>query len=244
MNGPYEPAQGHRFNPAKALLDPYAKAIAGTLEWQDAFFGYRIGDPDGGRHAARSRQRALPAQERGGGRDVRLGRRPPAAHPLVAHRHLRGPRQGLHPAPSRRGARAARHLRGPRVRRGGRHLTELGVTAVELLPIHHSVTEKYQADRGFTNYWGYNSIGFFAPDSRFSASGQPGPAGGRVQDHGEAAAPGGHRGASSTWCTTTPRRATTWARRSASAASTTPRTTASRPRIRASTSTTPAPATR
>ena len=174
VNGPYEPAQGHRFNPAKALLDPYAKAIAGSLEWQDAFFGYRIGDPAG--DAApydRDSGPYLPKSVVVDGTFDWEGDRPPLtrwSRTVIYEVHVKGFTR-LHPGvrPELRGTYA-----GLASDAAVRHLTELGVTAVELLPIHHSVTEKYQADRGFTNYWGYNSIGFFSPDSRFSSSGQRG----------------------------------------------------------------------
>jgi len=174
VNGPYEPAQGHRFNPAKALLDPYAKAIAGTLEWNDAFFGYRIGnsagdakphDRDSGPYLPKSVV-VDPAFDWEGDRPL-LTR---WSRTVIYELHVKGFTK-LNPdvPPELRGTYA-----GLACDAAVRHLTELGVTAVELLPIHHSVTEKYQADRGFTNYWGYNSIGFFCPDSRFSASGHRG----------------------------------------------------------------------
>ena len=174
VNGPYEPAQGHRFNPAKALLDPYAKAIAGTLEWQDAFFGYRIGDPAGDATPHdRDSGPYLPKSVVVDGTFDWEGDRPPLtrwSRTVIYEVHVKGFTK-LHPdvAPELRGTYA-----GLACDATVRHLTELGVTAVELLPIHHSVTEKYQADRGFTNYWGYNSIGFFSPDSRFSSSGNRG----------------------------------------------------------------------
>jgi glycogen operon protein len=174
VNGPYEPAQGHRFNPAKALLDPYAKAIAGPLEWQDALFGYRIGDPAGDATPYdRDSGPYLPKSVVVDGTFDWEGDRPPLtrwSRTVIYEVHVKGFTK-LHPdvPPELRGTYAGL-ASDPAVR----HLTELGVTAVELLPIHHSVTEKYQADRGFTNYWGYNSIGFFCPDSRFSSSGQRG----------------------------------------------------------------------
>jgi glycogen operon protein len=173
VNGPYEPAQGHRFNPAKALLDPYAKAVAGSLEWHDAFFDYQ-GDPA-----------AVPTpDDRDSGpylpKSVVVdptfdweGDRPPLtrwSRTVIYEVHVKGFTR-LHPdvPPLLRGTYA-----GLASKAAVRHLTDLGVTAVELMPVHHSVTEKYQADRGFTNYWGYNSIGFFAPDSRFCSSGNRG----------------------------------------------------------------------
>ncbi len=174
VNGPYDPAQGHRFNPAKALLDPYAKAIAGTLEWNDSFFGYRIGDPAGDATPYdRDSGPYLPKSVVVDGTfDWGDDRRPLTrwSRTVIYEVHVKGFTR-LHPEvpPELRGTYA-----GLASDAAVRHLTELGVTAVELLPIHHSVTEKYQADRGFTNYWGYNSIGFFSPDARFSSSGHRG----------------------------------------------------------------------
>ena len=174
VNGPYEPTQGHRFNPAKALLDPYARAIAGTLEWHDAFFGYRVGDPaDDLTPDDRDSAPYLPKSVVVDPAFDWQGDQPPLtrwSRTVIYEVHVKGFTK-LHPE-------VPRELRGTYAGLASpaavRHLTELGVTAVELLPVHHSVTEKYQADRGFTNYWGYNSIGFFCPDSRFSASGHLG----------------------------------------------------------------------
>jgi isoamylase len=174
VNGPYDPAQGHRFNPAKALLDPYARAIGGSLEWHDALFGYRVGDPAGdARPHDRDSGPYLPKSVVVDGTFDWEGDRPPLtrwSRTVIYEVHVKGFTR-LHPEvpPELRGTYA-----GLASDAAVRHLTELGVTAVELLPIHHSVTEKYQADRGFTNYWGYNSIGFFCPDSRYSSSGNRG----------------------------------------------------------------------
>jgi glycogen operon protein len=174
VNGPYDPRQGHRFNPAKALLDPYAKAIAGTLDWSDTFFGYRIGDRAGDlKPDERDSAPYLPKSVVVDPTFDWEGDRLPLtrwSNTIIYEAHVKGFTR-LHPEvpPELRGTYAG--LGSPAVIR---HLTDLGVTAVELLPVHHSVTEKHQADRGFTNYWGYNSIGFFCPDSRYSASGHLG----------------------------------------------------------------------
>ena len=98
----------------------------------------------------------------------------PPAHPVARDGHLRGARQGLHEAPSRRARGPARHVRRPRVRAAIEHLTSLGVTAVELLPVHHIADEGFLHDRGLTNYWGYSSIGFLAPHALYSATGRRG----------------------------------------------------------------------
>jgi isoamylase len=174
VNGPYEPRQGHRFNPAKALLDPYAKAIAGTLQWNDAFFGYRVGDPaDDVQPDDRDSAPYLPKSVVvDPSFDWQDDRRPLTAwsRTVIYEVHVKGfTRRHPDVPPELRGTYA-----GLATPAAVRHLRELGVTAVELLPVHHSVTEKYQADRGLSNYWGYNSIGFFAPDSRYSATGHLG----------------------------------------------------------------------
>ena len=121
------------------------------------------------------RLRRQGAAQRGRRRPVRLGRRPPRAAPLARHRHLRAARQGHDPA-ARPGARGApRHVRRPRdTRRSSTTCRDLGVTAVELLPVHQFATEPAVAARGLTNYWGYNSIGFFAPHAAYSSSGDRG----------------------------------------------------------------------
>ena len=174
VNGPYEPRQGHRFNPAKALLDPYARAIAGSLQWNDAFFGYRAGDPAGDiRPDDRDSAPYLPKSVVVDPTFDWEGDRPPLtrwSRTVIYEMHVKGfTRRHPEVPPELRGTYAG--LAAPAA---VRHLAELGVTAVELLPVHHSVTEKYQADRGLTNYWGYNSIGFFCPDSRYSSSGHLG----------------------------------------------------------------------
>jgi isoamylase len=174
VNGPYEPRQGHRFNPAKALLDPYAKAIAGTLSWNDTFFGYRIGDPEGDLQPDdRDSAPSLPKSVVVDPTFDWEGDRPPLtrwSRTVIYEMHVKGfTRRHPEVPPELRGTYAG--LAAPAAIR---HLTDLGVTAVELLPVHHSVTEKYQADRGLTNYWSYNSIGFFCPDSRYAASGHLG----------------------------------------------------------------------
>ena len=174
VNGPYDPGHGHRFNPAKALLDPYARAIAGTLTWSDTFFGYRVGErlgdlePDD-RDSAPFLAKCVVVDPAFDWEDDR----PPLtawSRTVIYELHVKGFTR-LHPeVPEGLRGTYAGLASPPAIR----HLRELGVTAVELLPVHHSVTEKYQADRGLTNYWGYNSIGFFCPDSRYSASGHLG----------------------------------------------------------------------
>ncbi|HEX6775410.1 MAG TPA: glycogen debranching enzyme GlgX, partial [Methylomirabilota bacterium] len=164
--GRYAPAEGHRFNPAKVLLDPYAKAIAGKVKWSDALFGFR---PDAGpdtRDSAPFVPKCVVVETAfSWGNDKLL--RTPWHETVIYEVHVKG-FTARHPqiAPELRGTYAA--LASPPALD---HLRRLGVTAVELLPVHHSVTERHLEERGLTNYWGYNSIGFLAPDSRFASTG-------------------------------------------------------------------------
>jgi glycogen operon protein len=168
VHGPYDPANGHRFNPAKLLLDPYAKAIDGTLRWSDSLFGYRFGgdDPDltaDERDSAASIPKAVaidPAFTWGDDRPLRI----PLEETILYEVHVKG-LTARHPdvPPALRGTYAG--LASPAVID---YLQALGVTAVELLPVHQFVADKHLVERGLTNYWGYNSIGFLAPDVRYA----------------------------------------------------------------------------
>jgi len=171
VDGPFDPAQGQRFNPSKLLLDPYARAVEGGLHLDDAVFGSVPG-----RDRTQQHQDSAPHVPRSvvvhdafpWGEDVRPGtawadsvvyelhvKGFTARHPGVPER-LRGTYAGLaHPA-------AVEHLQG------------LGVTAVELMPVHHFVSEPHLLRRGLTNHWGYNSVGYFAPHAAYSASGSRG----------------------------------------------------------------------
>ena len=173
-HGPYAPLQGHRFNPAKLLLDPYARAITGSVSWHDALRGDRSGhgggspEPDG-RDSAPFTPRSVVVD---GAFDWE-GDHPPAVpwhRTVIYEAHVKGlTARHPHLPPTLQGTYAG--LAAPAVID---HLRDLGVTAVELLPVHHAVSEHGLAARGLTNYWGYNSIGYFAPDARFAASGTRG----------------------------------------------------------------------
>ena len=171
MHGPYEPEAGHRFNSAKLLLDPYAKAIAGTIQWSDALFGYTIGHPDADlsrdeRDSAAGVPKCVvidPAFSWGDDTPPRI----PWHQTLIYELHVKG-YTACHPdvPPELRGTYAG--LTCPAVID---YLRELGITAVELMPVHQFVADKHLVDRGLTNYWGYNSIGFFAPHAGYTSSG-------------------------------------------------------------------------
>ncbi|MGE0679507.1 MAG: glycogen debranching protein GlgX [Candidatus Binatia bacterium] len=171
VHGPYAPEEGHRFNPAKLVLDPYAKAIAGAIRWSDALFGYTIGHPDADlsrddRDSAAGLPKCVVVDPAfSWGNDAPL--RTPWHKTLIYEMHVKG-FTATHPhvPPELRGTYAG--LTCPPVID---YLHSLGITAVELMPVHQFVADKHLVDRGLTNYWGYNSIGFFAPDARLSSSG-------------------------------------------------------------------------
>jgi len=171
IHGPYNPQQGFRFNARKLLLDPYAKSIVGTLRWSDAHFGYRLGGkredltPDDRDNAFGMPKCQVVDSAFSWGDD-----RPPNTSwndTVIYELHVKGFTH-LHPdVPARmRGKYAA--LATPPILE---HLQRLGVTAVELMPIHAFIDDHALARRGLANYWGYNTIGFFAPEARYSSEG-------------------------------------------------------------------------
>jgi len=171
VHGPYDPANGHRFNPAKLLLDPYAKAIDRTIRWSDALFGYRVGHPDADLHpderdSAANIPKAVvidPAFTWGDDRPPRI----PWNETVIYEVHVKGFTARNPAVPEAlRGTYAG--LACPEVID---YLRFLGVTAVELLPVHQFVADRHLVERGLTNYWGYNSVGFLAPDVRYAAGG-------------------------------------------------------------------------
>jgi isoamylase len=171
VHGPYDPESGHRFNPHKLLLEPYAKHIRGNLRWSDTHFGYRIGHSQ--EDLSFDRRDNAPFMPKCSVIDPAFtwaGDRPPRTplHDTVIYElHVRGYTM-RHPdvPPELRGTYAGL-ASAPVID----HLHRLGVTAVELLPVHAFVMDRHLIERGLSNYWGYNSIGFFAPDMRYSATG-------------------------------------------------------------------------
>jgi isoamylase len=170
-HGPFDPANGHRFNANKLLIDPYAKSLYGRLRWGDALFGYRIGSPrEDLSFDRRDNARLIPKC-----RVVETAftwgedRRPQTRweETILFELHVRGltirhPEAG----PAYRGTFAG--IASPSVID---YLVGLGVTAIELLPIHAAVDDRHLLDRGLANYWSYNSIAYFAPDPKFLAGG-------------------------------------------------------------------------
>jgi isoamylase len=168
--GPYAPSHGHRFNPNKLLLDPYARAVNGRIQWDDAVFGYHIGDPAADASFSRVDSAAqVPkcvvidtAFSWGGDQSPRT----PWSRSVIYECHVKG-LTARHPG-------VPEHLRGTYLGLATDpildHLLSLGVTAIDLLPIHHMAVDRHLLERGLTNYWGYNSISFFAPDCRYATA--------------------------------------------------------------------------
>ncbi len=173
VHGPYAPEQGHRFNPSKLLIDPYAKRFDDTIRWDDSMFGYRIGaeerdlEPDERDSAPFTPKSVVvnPAFVWGGDAAPRT----PFDRTLIYEVHVKGFTQRHPDVPD--------ELRGTYAGLGSApaidYLSTLGITAVEVLPVHQFVDDRHLVERGLTNYWGYNTIGFFAPDFRYSATGEP-----------------------------------------------------------------------
>jgi glycogen operon protein len=173
VHGPYEPEKGHRFNPNKILLDPYTRAVDRDLQWDDSLFGYTIGDE----------KADLSLDERDNVAFAPLGivldtaytwgdDRPPSVpwnRTLIYEVHVKG--------------FTMRHPGVPAALRGTYaglatdaaidHLKSLNVTAIELLPVHHHMDDKFLLDKGLSNYWGYNTLAYFAPDTRYATRRSP-----------------------------------------------------------------------
>ena len=172
IDGPYEPSSGHRFNNHKLLIDPYAKAVSGLIDWDDDLFGYTVGHDDedlsfDSRDSSARMPKSVvvdPAFTWGDDRPPRT----PWNRTVIYEAHVRGmtmQNQGIPP-----------QLRGTYLGIASDpvvdHLLGLGVTAIELMPVHHYVSDRSLEDKGLTNYWGYNSIGFFAPHVGYATGGR------------------------------------------------------------------------
>ncbi|MCC3268146.1 glycogen debranching protein GlgX [Arthrobacter gengyunqii] len=171
VDGPNDPENGNRCNPNKLLLDPYAKAVAGEIDWDQALFGYNFGDEN-----SRNDEDSAPHMMMGvvinpffdwdGDRKPKI----PYHQSVIYEAHVKGLTE--------------RHPEVPEEQRGTyagvahpaviAHLQKLGVTAIELMPVHQFVNDSTLQDKGLSNYWGYNTIGFFAPQNTYSATGDDG----------------------------------------------------------------------
>ncbi len=173
VHGPYDPAAGHRFNPAKIVLDPYAKAIARTVNWAPEMYAYRQGAEDADLvmddrdNAAFAPLAAVVDTAFTWGNDRQP--RTPWHNTVIYELHVKGFTRLRSDLPEK--------MRGTYSGLGSepaiRHLLDLGVTAVELMPVHHHSVDNHLADLGLTNYWGYNTLAFFAPDLRYSVKHTP-----------------------------------------------------------------------
>jgi glycogen operon protein len=161
VHGPYDPKHGHRFNPNKVVLDPYAKAVGRDLKWHDALFGYKIGQDDLSFDDRDSAAYAPLARVIDTAFTWGDDRRPntPWHKTLIYELHVKGFTMKMPGVPEPLRGTYAGLASEPVVQ----HLTDLGVTAVELLPIHHHLDDRHLVEKGRTNYWGYNTLSFFAP---------------------------------------------------------------------------------
>jgi len=174
VSGPYEPANGHRFNPHKLLIDPYAKAIEDKLVWDDSVFGYQVGSPDEDMSFSETDSEPFvpksvvidPNFDWEGDQLLRT----PMHKTIIYEAHVKG-LTCQHPG-------IPEELRGTYA--GVSHpvmieyLKSLGITAIELMPVHYFISDRHLLDRGLDNYWGYNTIGYFAPDIRYASGGTQG----------------------------------------------------------------------
>jgi glycogen operon protein len=171
VHGAYAPAKGHRFNPSKVVLDPYTKAIGRDVRWDDALFGYQIGKDDltfDGRDSAAFAPLAQVIDTAFTWGDDRPPRTP-WHKTLIYEAHVKG-LTTRHPG-------VPEELRGTYAGLGSDavidHLTDLGVTAVELLPVHHHLDDRHLVEAGRRNYWGYNTLSFFAPELSYKTPSNP-----------------------------------------------------------------------
>ena len=173
VHGPYDPNQGHRFNPNKLLLDPYAVLHIGELKWDPAVFGYQVESEDDTTFDERDSAPFMPkcivadpSFDWKGQLSLLPELRVPWDDTIVYELHVKGFTK-LHPEVPEKLRGTYQGLASDPVIQ---YIKSLGVTSVELLPIHTFITEKYLLEKGLANYWGYNSIGFFSPDPRYAAN--------------------------------------------------------------------------
>jgi len=167
VHGPYAPEQGHRFNPHKLLLDPYGKQIQGALNWTDSHFGYRIGHKQEDLSFDRRDNAANMPKNRVIDSAFTWGTDAPPRIPwhetLIYELHVKGFTMCHPDVPANLRGTYAALATAPVIE----HLTRLGVTSIELMPVHGFIDDRQLVDRGLRNYWGYNSIGFFALEPRY-----------------------------------------------------------------------------
>ncbi|MDB5016856.1 MAG: glgX [Mucilaginibacter sp.] len=174
VDGPYEPDNGHRFNRNKLLLDPYAKAMSGVIDWHDALYSYEIGSPEEDLSFSELDSAPFipksvvidPGFDWENDQPLKI----PYHQSIIYEAHVKGFTK-LNPD-------IPENIRGTYAAIGHAvtidYLKKLGITAIELMPVHQFISDRYLAEKGLCNYWGYNTIGFFAPDVRYSSSGSIG----------------------------------------------------------------------
>jgi isoamylase len=173
VHGAYDPSRGLRFNPNNLLLDPYAKAVDGHESWEEGLFAYELGNPEEDLKMADTNARGVPLGVVVDPTYDWEGDRPPATpfHRSVIYEvHVRGATKTHPEVPEALRGRFAGLASAPMIR----HFKELGVTAVELLPVHAFVDDKFLLDRKLRNYWGYSSLAFFSPETRYRKRDYPG----------------------------------------------------------------------
>ncbi len=174
VDGPWEPDSGHRFNPAKLLLDPYAKAICGDVNWKAPIFPYDLASGDDAKRDDQDSAAGVPKGVVVDGRhfdwEGDCAPETPLSDSVIYEVNVRGY--------SIRNPMVPEHLRGTYAGLASEasinYLKQLGITAVELLPVHHFIDEGHLVDRGLRDYWGYNTLGYFAPMARYSSCGDDG----------------------------------------------------------------------
>jgi isoamylase len=169
IHGPYEPENGHRFNPNKLLLDPYARAIEGAIQWNDALYGYDVHSPD--KDLSFSHANSAPFMPKSvvvdetfnwhGDQLLHI----PLEKTIIYELHVKGFTRLSPVVPENDRGKYSGLACVPSVS----YLKSLGINTVELMPVHHFINERHLIDKGLTNYWGYSTIGYFCPDSRYSA---------------------------------------------------------------------------
>ncbi|MCF0041262.1 glycogen debranching protein GlgX [Dyadobacter fanqingshengii] len=174
FHGPYEPKKGHRFNPNKLVIDPYAKALSGTIDWDDALFAYKIGDKqadlsfsetDSAPHLPKSIV-IDPAFDWEDDKAPKI----PYHDTIIYEAHVKGLTK-LHPGIPAEIQGTYAGIAHPVMIQ---YLNDMGITAIELMPVHHFVSDRHLLEKGLSNYWGYNTLGFFAPDVRYATSTEAG----------------------------------------------------------------------
>ena len=170
VHGPYQPEQGHRFNPNKLLLDPYARELRGQIQWDDALHGYQVGKDDlsfDERDSAPFMPKAVVVDAKFDW-DTDRAIRTPWQNSVIYEAHVKGLTQ-MHPGVPEADRGTFRALGSDAVIE---HLQRIGASAIELLPIHAFANDRFLMEKGLSNYWGYSTLAFFAPHAPYLKSGQ------------------------------------------------------------------------